>query len=105
MTATVHVTQFFSTRSPKIFDECDELMELLVLLEEADPTVRDAAVSADAGAGVVEVQVVADGDTPELATERAIKRIGDTVASIVDLVGSRALVERGHPISTTPCAC
>lgn len=94
MSATVHVTHFFSTTSQSILDECDLLMEELVEREEADPSVRDAAVSVDAEAGVVEVEVLADGDDERDAEQAAIARIRAAVASIVRLEGKPTLRQR-----------
>ncbi len=98
MTTTVHVTQYFSTSSPRIFDECDRLMTSLIDHEETDPSVRDASVSADAGLGLVEVTVVADGATEDEATQSAIARMHEAVASIVTVIDG-PLQERGHPIT------
>lgn len=100
--ATVHVTQYFSTTSPAVFDECDRLMDTLVDLEDQDPRVRDASVAADSALGMVEVQVVADGGTQQAATDAALARIHDAVSSVVTAQGA-PLLERGHPLTAAAC--
>lgn len=101
--ATVHVTQYFSTTSPDIFDECDALMDALIDREDQDSRVRDASVAADAGLGMVEVQVIADGDTQREAMGAALARIHDAVSSVATAAGI-PLLERGHPLTTSACA-
>lgn len=87
MTTTVHVTHFFNTASPAILDQCDLLMDALLDREEIDSTVRDAAVSADANTGTVEVEVIAEGDSASAAEFAAVSRIRDAVSSVVRLIG------------------
>lgn len=90
--STVHLTQIFATGSPAIFEECDRLMQELLDREQADATVRDASVAADAGIGIVEVEVVADGDSRDDAEQAAVSRIRAAVTSIVRLEGDAAML-------------
>lgn len=86
MGSTIHVTQFFSAaRSRRLFDECDMLMQELLHREELDSSVRDAAVSADASTGIVEVEVVADGSDEDDALQAAVSRIRAAVTTVVQL--------------------
>lgn len=95
--ATVHVTQYFSTASPAlIFDQCDALMTALIDREDQDPRIRDASVAADARLGLVEVTVVADGETQEAAAQAALIRVHDAVATVIT---DTPLLRRGNPIT------
>ena len=99
---TVHLTQFFTTDSPRMFDECDSLMAELLRREEGDPTVRDAAVSADSAIGVVEVEVSADGESEQDAVQAGLARILAAVTSVVPVNGSPMRV-RDHVMEPVAC--
>ncbi|APH01679.1 hypothetical protein IGS73_10570 [Janibacter indicus] len=101
MTTTVHVTHFFTTASPHVLDECDLLMDELMELEEADSSVRDAAVSADSDQGIVEVEVLADGYDESDAQRAAVARIRAAVARVVPLRGSM----RQRDVTAEPVPC
>lgn len=106
--SVIHVTQHFSTHSPDIMDECDELMGELLRREATAPNVRDAAVSADGSLGLIEVEVVADGDGETDAIQAALSRIRAAVSAVVALDGTttnprdRALTERERSVELLP---
>ncbi|WP_346007313.1 hypothetical protein [Janibacter terrae] len=101
MTATVHLTHFFSTTSASVFDECDRIMAELVRREDTDGTVRDAAVSADAEHGIVEVEVVSDGVDEQDAVHAAVARIRAAVSAVVEIDG--AMQQREVTAELVPC--
>lgn len=105
MTAIVHLTHFFSTTSPRILDQCDLLMDELLDREEADPSVRDAAVSADAVTGVVEVEVIAEGQDERDAEQAAVTRIRAAVASVVRLVDDESSSMQQRDVSSQLVTC
>ncbi len=102
---TVHLTHFFSTQSPAVFDECDRIMAELMRREGGDDTVRDAAVSADAEHGIVEVEVVSDGTDEQDAVQAAVARIRAAVSAVVKIDGDGAGAMRQREVTTELVPC
>lgn len=100
MSATVHVVQHYSTPTPMVMQACDHLMAELLRREAQNSSVRDAAVSADAAVGSVEVEVVAEGADEWDAQQAALTRIRASVTAIAK-VGLQ-LRERDRTVELLP---
>lgn len=93
---SISLRQVFLVDSPRIFEQCDALMDFLIDTEDA--LVYDAAVAADAERGVVEVEVSATGvtqyDAEMLALERVHRGLTEHVGvAVTELSDQRRVAE------------
>lgn len=100
MSVTVHVVQHYSMQPLSMTEQCDRLMAELLRREAVDARVRDAAVSADASVGLIEVEVVADGADQLDAQQAALSRIRAAVGAVA--LDGLPLRERDRTVQLLP---